>query len=45
MAEELPELSNELLPVRQRIAWMVAIWLIGTGAIVGASLAIRALIL
>lgn len=33
MAEELQKLPDvDLLPVRQRIAWMAAIWLLSVGA-------------
>lgn len=45
MAEDLhkpPEM--DLLPVRQRIAWMAAIWALSVGAMVLATLAIRSLI-
>ena len=44
MAEDLhnaPEVN--LLPVRQRIAWMAAIWALSVGAMVLATLALRSL--
>lgn len=45
MAEELHDMRNDdLLPVRQRIAWMAAIWSLSVGAMVLVTLAIRSLI-
>ena len=44
MAEDLKKMPEvDLLPVRQRIAWMAAIWLLSVGAMALVSLAIRAL--
>lgn len=34
----------ELLPVRQRIAWIAAIWLLSVGAMALVSLAVRAIL-
>lgn len=44
MTDELHDMRNDLLPVRQRFAWIVAIWFVSTGSIVAASLAIGALL-
>lgn len=45
MAEDLHNLPKvDLLPVRQRIAWMAAIWSLSVGAMVLVTLAIRSLI-
>lgn len=43
MAEEMHNLpSAELLPVRQRIAWIALIWSLSVGAMVLVSLALSA---
>lgn len=45
MAEDLPKFTDpDLLPVRQRLAWIVAIWSLSVGAMVLVTLAIRSLI-
>jgi hypothetical protein len=42
MAEELQNSRDELLPVHQRIAWMVAIWAMSVGVMVAVTMLIRA---
>ena len=43
MAEELRKTPDvDLLPMRQRLAWMAAIWLVSVGMMALVSLAIRA---
>lgn len=45
MAEDLPKFPDpELLPVRQRLAWMLAIWMLSVGMMVLVTLAIRSLV-
>ena len=45
MAEEFKGLPDpDLLPVRQRIAWMAAIWTLSVGSMVLVTLAVRSLI-
>lgn len=45
MAKDLHELPDaDLLPVRQRIAWMAVIWALSVGAMVLVTIAIRSLI-
>jgi hypothetical protein len=45
MAEDVNNLPEaKLLPVRQRIAWIAAIWLLSVGAMVLVTLAVRSLI-
>ena len=45
MAEDLHKSSEmDLLPVRQRIAWMAAIWSLSVGAMVLVTFAIRSLV-
>ena len=42
MADELQKMPDvELLPVRQRIAWMAAVWLLSVGSMALASWLIR----
>ena len=42
MAEELDNSHDDLLPVRQRLAWMVAIWAMSVGVMVAVTMLIRA---
>lgn len=42
MAEELQNTPEDLLPLRQRVAWMAAIWLLSMGLMVLVSMALRA---
>lgn len=44
MAEVQKASHDHLLPVRQRIAWMAAIWLVSVGALALASWAIGRLL-
>lgn len=43
MAEELHNRhDDDLLPMRQRIAWMIAIWALSVGTMVAVTMLIRA---
>jgi hypothetical protein len=43
MAEDRTS-HSELLPPRQRLAWIAAIWVLSAGTMVGFTMAVRALL-